>query len=564
MSKNQCVQEHSLAIRDEPSSGFGFCPEPAFQVSPTAQAVPLAWSAVPFPPTPPPLGFSSQILSSYGEGHTPEMHWHDSSHYGSQQNAQLATQGSALGSRPENPPPRQEIPTNALGFASKVAPLGRALIIEVCAGSAVLSKAIKTAGMRALPVDKTSKRASGIKIITLDLTKPGQLQTLIQLLKSEKDNILLLWIAPPCGTASRAREKPLPSFVQAGLKVPVPLRNDKFPDGLDQLSATDKLKVEESNQLYEQVTVLVLEALRLQLHFAIENPTNSLYWETSFFAPLKEVLRAFYVTFHNCCHGGARPKLTSLWTTLPCLQALEARCQNDHEHASWKPKLVKGRMVFPAHEEASYPLKFCSVVANLLKEHALLEGFRECKSLNQQLKDSCQLRTRVAIGILPRGGKTKPLVPEFGSKVWHVVPVHGFCPDRFLKNFPKGAKICLQIPLHGGTPQFADFFKKHPEATWDSSETTSETSAWLTIQVGVPSPPHEFLQRAVAAGHPKDLARFVDKETVEILKDNFVRDPEKLAAKREEILRVGLAERPNLRRRRNSCISPSRHTFKRR
>ena len=50
------------------------------------------------------------------------------------------------------------------------------------------------------------------------------------------------------------------------------------------------------------------------------------------------------------------------------------------------------------------------------------------------------------------------------------------------------------------------------------------------------TPPHEFLQRAVAAGRPKDLARFVDKETVEILKDNFVRDPEKLAAKREAIL----------------------------
>ena len=41
--------------------------------------------------------------------------------------------------------------------------------------------------------------------------------------------------------------------MQAGLKVSVPLQNDKFPDGLDQLSATDKLKVEESNQLYEQV-----------------------------------------------------------------------------------------------------------------------------------------------------------------------------------------------------------------------------------------------------------------------------------------------------------------------
>ena len=46
------MQEHSPTIRDEPSSGFGFSPEPAVQVSPAAQAVPVAWSAVPFPPAP--------------------------------------------------------------------------------------------------------------------------------------------------------------------------------------------------------------------------------------------------------------------------------------------------------------------------------------------------------------------------------------------------------------------------------------------------------------------------------------------------------------------------------
>ena len=470
----------------------------------------LRFSPVPpFPPLPPPVGFRPQTQGCKGLTCVP-----------SPQSSCLASRGAAA----------------ALEFTPSVAPLSKSLLIEVCAGSAVLSKAVKKAGMRAIPIDKTPKRASSIKIVCLDLTKPGQLVTLLQLLKSEKDNILLLWIAPPCGTASRAREKPLPSFVRAGLKVPEPLRNDLFPDGLSHLSNTDKQKVEEANQLYEQVTKVVLEALNLQLHVAIENPTNSLYWETSFFEPLKKVMHAFFVTFHNCCHGGARPKLTSLWTTLPCLQSLEARCQNDHQHSSWKPKLVRGRMVFPTHEEASYPLRFCALVAHLLKDRALQLGFHESNSLGLQLQENVPLRTRVAIGLLPRGGKAKPLVSEFGSKVWHVVPMHSFCPATFLKQFPKGAKICLQIPLHGGTPQFADFCRKHPEATWGHSATTSETTTWLTLQVGVPSPPPEFLQRAVAAGHPRDLARFVDGETLEVLKDNFVRDPNELVKRREAIL----------------------------
>ena len=403
-------------IEFHPSSGLGFSPAPPLEFRPMAQVDPAAWSPEPFPPEPPFLRFSPRTQCVDGPNRVSKLRGPQDSSRVSTKTANSLAPGSTLGFRLETPCAASATPAIASDFASKAAPLSRALIIEVCAGSAVLSKAVKKPGMRALPMDKTSKRASGIKIISLDLTKSGQLDTLIQLLRSEKDNILRLWIAPPCGTASRAREKPLPPFVKAGLKVPVPLRSDAFPDGLGKLSATDKQRGEESNQLYEQVTTIVREALKLQLHVAIENPTNSLYWETSFFAPLKEVLHAFYVTFHNCCHGGARPKLTSVWTTLSCLQALEARCQNDHEHASRKPKLVRGRMVFPTHEEASYPLKFCATVATLLKEHALQKGFQECDSLSQQLMNNSQLRTRVAIGILPRGGKTKPLVPEFGPR----------------------------------------------------------------------------------------------------------------------------------------------------
>ena len=149
-------------------------------------------------------------------------------------------------------------------------PLSRALLIEVCAGSAVLSKAVKKAGMRALPIDKSASRASGIKIITLDLTRPRELDTLVHMMRSEQANVLLLWFAPPCGAASRAREKPLPPFAKAGLKIPVPLRSDARPDGLDRLAARDRLRAEESNQLYSAMTELVEEALRLKLHVAVE------------------------------------------------------------------------------------------------------------------------------------------------------------------------------------------------------------------------------------------------------------------------------------------------------
>ena len=47
---------------------------------------------------------------------------------------------------------------------------------------------------------------------------------------------------PPCGTASKARERPLKHLEQLGLKVPKPLRSRDQPDQLDGLEVLTKSK----------------------------------------------------------------------------------------------------------------------------------------------------------------------------------------------------------------------------------------------------------------------------------------------------------------------------------
>ena len=69
-----------------------------------------------------------------------------------------------------------------------------------------------------------------------ELADPEQLESLLQYIRKYA---VAIWIAPSCGTASRARERPMPGRMRG----PLPLSLDR-PDQLDGLSGVDKIKVE--------------------------------------------------------------------------------------------------------------------------------------------------------------------------------------------------------------------------------------------------------------------------------------------------------------------------------
>ena len=87
--------------------------------------------------------------------------------------------------------------------------------------------------------------------MTLDLTVPSQLQLLLDLIAAEKDKLLLVFIAPPCGTASRARGRPIKPSLLQGRKAPQPLRTDDQPDG------KDKNNDMSSDNLHQTQTIFV-------------------------------------------------------------------------------------------------------------------------------------------------------------------------------------------------------------------------------------------------------------------------------------------------------------------
>ena len=221
------------------------------------------------------------------------------------------------------------------------------LIIEICGGSARLTKTVREAGFKGMAVDHKRERSCGIDICLFDLTDPSQLEALWQFIVNEAEHIAFDWIAPPCGTASRAREKPIPPFKAMGLPVPQPLRHINQPDQADGLGHLDKTKVELANQLYEAISTMIEICCKYQIPVAVENPHNSHYWNTS---PMERVKRLFgtnLVNFHNCAHGGDRDKLTSLWVNNDILSSLTLFCDGQHRHARWKPNIVDNKPRFP-------------------------------------------------------------------------------------------------------------------------------------------------------------------------------------------------------------------------
>jgi hypothetical protein len=165
---------------------------------------------------------------------------------------------------PETPQKRQRVGQSKLWAGMAISVL---IVLELCAGSAGLSCAIRDAGFDACPIDhKFNKHKPKMPIANFDLSSPFGQNYVLELLNSGR--VFAVHIGPPCGTASRAREKPLPRWIKdRGVKEPRPLRSETEPRGLRSLQGLDKLKVEAANSLYDFTAVVINRCLDRSVFF---------------------------------------------------------------------------------------------------------------------------------------------------------------------------------------------------------------------------------------------------------------------------------------------------------
>ena len=365
-------------------------------------------------------------------------------------------------------------------------------------------------------MDHTTKRSTGL-ITVLDLTKDEDLKFLLDFLKAELNVLVYIHLAPPCGTASAARGIPVPGCPQE--MQPVPLRTKEFPDGLPGLTGLNLLKVEKANALYQATAVIVQFCVSYNILVSIENPLNSLFWQTKPMVELFESCEGFRVVFDSCMMGGQRDKATLWWCNKNIFSPLALRCSRDHQHKNWTPVFdkVNKRFNFPTAEEAAYPEILCDRVENLVDQALQQCNFTKLQTLEQQIHHQRSTATNsILMGLLPRGRKLLPLVSEFQFYRQWLVPPHFPADDldSLLKTFPKGARIVSRKLMHGGDFRVCDSMLMDECSSQRSSsicidgfagDFTSLQKVGEILSIGIPREPDDFVARAVAAGHPRNL-----------------------------------------------------------
>ena len=108
-----------------------------------------------------------------------------------------------------------------------------------------MSLQLRVSGLDATAVDwKGNRHKTVIEALELDLTKADDQQNLKERL-FDKD-VVYVHFGPPCGTFSRARERPIPNNPNP----PPPLRSEQEPYGLKEIARKiDRDRVESANQL---------------------------------------------------------------------------------------------------------------------------------------------------------------------------------------------------------------------------------------------------------------------------------------------------------------------------
>ena len=124
---------------------------------------------------------------------------------------------------------------------------GPPLFLELFAGKASFSRAMIQSGCEVISVDHKVGHPFA-PILTLDPTTESGKQILLRALQHPR--LFAVHFGLLCGTASRARERPVPAELQAkGVPSPPQLRSAEHQLGLKGLSTLNQQKVDSANAL---------------------------------------------------------------------------------------------------------------------------------------------------------------------------------------------------------------------------------------------------------------------------------------------------------------------------
>ena len=184
---------------------------------------------------------------------------------------------------------------------------------------------MKRRGFSVFPVDhEFNTHKTAVSTISLNLQDVKSQQLVESMITQTKPAAIHLGL--PCGTCSRARDKPLPEHLRAQFHDPPPLRDANNLLGYPDLPGIQAVKVQTANDLYRWGVKVLYICFRHNIKVSIENPERSWLWGVLTLLVRQYEDQAFMewfenldrVTFHMCMHGGRRAKTPAFWPRQTC------------------------------------------------------------------------------------------------------------------------------------------------------------------------------------------------------------------------------------------------------
>ena len=102
------------------------------------------------------------------------------------------------------------------------------------------------------------------------------------------------------------------------------------------LSGTDMLRVSAANVLYEFTAEVMDLCTLLGKACMVENPRNSLFWVTTWWAECDSNGHHHISDHQACAYGAQRPKWTRLTANFEQVHTICNTCPGDHTHLPWE------------------------------------------------------------------------------------------------------------------------------------------------------------------------------------------------------------------------------------
>ena len=331
--------------------------------------------------------------------------------------------------------------------------LEECMIIEVFCGTARVTACLKQYGLSScFGVDYLHSKQAASQVIIADLCTSEGTALVRQWLSHEF--VVGIFLAPLCGSASRAREISLGK----GCKHVGPrlLRDDEHPNGRPNLTLQERRRVSLANRLYHLTAELGLWAIRVGCIFCVENPQYSLFWATTFWTAVADKFQ--YTIFHFRQYGSARKKKTMLAHNGPAFHAICAKCPGQnakHKHAAWGVNSATKR--FATSEETASPMGLAKMIANCFVVALQSKGVQmPPQSIHEvdHLSLDYLRKLRATSGLQPRASRIPPLVRPFKAKtrlhttsLTAVFKLYQKLPRALSTELPKGSKLLSVEPL---------------------------------------------------------------------------------------------------------------------